>query len=98
MRVVRAGALPAAERLPANVTGPVRLFNWNKSVNFTAAKLVYPETIADVQAVRLLPSAVPCLCMLCLVLAISCIAKGQSKSVMAKAQDCKWDGCCILPA
>lgn len=83
VRFDRAGALPAAERLPANVTGPVRLFNWNRSVNFTAAKLVYPETIADVQAVRLLRS----LCRACVGFAWSWPSHaryGTSKSVMVQ--------------
>ena len=42
---------PAAGDVPANVSGPAKLSNWNKSVFFTAAKLVYPEDVADVQAV-----------------------------------------------
>lgn len=42
---------PAAGDVPANVSGSAKLTNWNKSIFFTAAKLVYPEDVADVQAV-----------------------------------------------
>lgn len=50
--LLRSGMAPAAGDIPANVSGPAKLSNWNKSVTFTAAKLVYPEDVADVQAVR----------------------------------------------
>ena len=57
---------PAAGDVPANVTGPAKLSNWNKSVNFTAAKLVYPEDVADVQAVRcfMCSSGQPAVCQM----------------------------------
>lgn len=37
--------------MPANTTGPVQVFNWNRCMNFTAARVVYPESVADIQAV-----------------------------------------------
>ena len=52
VRGAHSGMAPAAGDVPANVSGPTRLFNWNKSVFFTAARLVYPGDVKDIQAVR----------------------------------------------
>ncbi|KAK9822452.1 hypothetical protein WJX81_001815 [Elliptochloris bilobata] len=39
--------------MPTNVSGPANLTNWNKSVLFTAARLVFPVDISDIQAGRM---------------------------------------------